>query len=113
MIVFVEALALTLVIELSVALLLKVRNKFDIVYIALINCVTNPLINVIYAGIIIFFKVPAGSFIRYIAVFILELFVWLSEGLFFKKMLEYKKLPGLLLSLILNLTSFLLGLIIL
>ena len=113
MLVFVEALALTLVIELTVALLLKVRNKYDIVYIALINCVTNPLINVIYAGIIIFFKIPEGHFIRYIAVFILELFVWLSEGLLFKKMLEYKKLPGLLLSLILNLTSFLLGLVIL
>ena len=113
MLVFVEALALTLIIELSVALLLKVRNKYDIIYIALINCVTNPLINIIYAGIIIFFKVPEGHIIRYIEVLILELAVWLSEVLFYKKMLEYKKLPGLLLSLILNLTSFLLGLIIL
>lgn len=113
MLVFVEALALTLIIELSVALLLKVRNKYDIIYIALINCVTNPLINVIYVGIIIFFKVPADSIIRYIAVFILELAVWLSEGLFFKKMLEYKKIHGLILSLILNATSFFLGLLIL
>ena len=113
MLIFFEALALTLVIELAVALLLKVRNKYDIIFIALINCVTNPLINAIYAGIIICFKVPEDSFIRYIAVIILELAVWLGEGLFFKKMLEYKKIPGLLLSLILNATSFLLGLIIL
>lgn len=113
MLVLVETLALTQVIELTVAFLLKIRNKYDIVYIALINCVTNPLINTIYAGIIIYFKVPEDSFIKYLTVFILELAVWFSEGLFFKKMLEYKKISGFILSLILNATSFLLGLLIL
>lgn len=111
--IFVEALALTLVIELTIALMLKVRNKYDILFIALINCVTNPLINVIYAGILLFFRIEAYSLISYVVVFVLEIVVWLTEALFFKKMLEYKRMPGMLLSLILNASSFFIGLIIL
>lgn len=111
--IFVEALALTLVIELTIALILKVRNKYDILFIALINCVTNPLINVIYAGILLLFRIEAYSLISYVVVFVLEIVVWLTEALFFKKMLEYKRMPGMLLSLILNASSFFIGLIIL
>ncbi|MCR5204209.1 MAG: hypothetical protein K6E47_04080 [Lachnospiraceae bacterium] len=111
--ILIEALALTLVIELTIALILKVRNKYDILFIALINCVTNPLINVIYTGILLFFRIEAYSLISYVVVFVLEIVVWLTEALFFKKMLEYKRMPGMLLSLILNASSFFIGLIIL
>ena len=111
--ILIEALALTLVIELTIALILKVRNKCDILFIALINCVTNPLINMIYAGILLFFRIEADSLISYVVVFVLEIVVWLTEALFFKKLLEYIRMPGMLLSLILNASSFFIGLIIL
>ncbi len=106
------ALALTVVIELAVALILRVRTKYDIIYVVLINCLTNPTVNVAYILLAKLLNISSKDIGNYILVAILEGIVWLVEGLLFKKLLEYKKLNPFLLSLILNVASFGLGLLI-
>ena len=105
-------LALTLVIEITLAVLLKVRSTFDIIFLILINCITNPTVNVIYGLIIWYTDIEAWSFAGWVVVLILEFLVWISEALMIKKLLEYKKIKPMLLSLILNVSSFLIGLVI-
>ena len=105
-------LALTLVIEITLAVLLKVRSTFDIIFLILINCITNPTVNVIYGLIIWYTDIEAGSFAGWVVVFILEFIVWITESVMIKKLLEYKRIKPMLLSFILNVSSFLIGLVI-
>ena len=98
----------TIIIELLVAFILKVRDKKDILNIILVNITTNPLlvttttyINIIY-----------GLKYRNILIYPFEILVVLVEGLVYKKYLKYKKINPYLLSFILNVSSYLIGLII-
>ena len=103
-------LLLTLIIELTAAFLLKVRDKYELLYIAIINGITNPLVNLIYVVIIYLFSLEPGSLYRYIVVFILETLVWFTEYRFFIKTLKNLKIPTAIFSLILNAASFVIGL---
>ena len=105
-------LALTLVIEITVAILLKVRSIYDIIFLILINCITNPTVNVIYGLVIGYTDIEAGSLTGWVIVLILEFLVWLTEAVMIKKLLEYRRITPMLLSLILNAASFLMGLVI-
>ena len=105
-------LALTLVIEITLAVLLRVRSTFDIIFLILINCITNPTVNVIYGLIIGCTDIEAWSFAGWVFLLILEFLVWIAEALMIKKLLEYKRIKPMLLSFILNATSFLIGLVI-
>ena len=100
------ALVSTVIIEVISALLLKVRSKWDIILIVLINCVTNPLANLIMT---IVYQLQLSDTIVYGSIFVIELMVVLSEGSFYKKVLDHKRIQPLILSLILNLLSFTLG----
>ena len=104
-------LALTLVIEITVAILLKVRSIYDIIFLILINCITNPTVNVIYGLVIGYTDIEAGSLTGWVIVLILEFLVWLTEAVMIKKLLEYRRIKPMLLSLILNAASFLMGLV--
>ena len=106
------ALILTIIIELAVALILRVRAKYDIIYVVLVNCLTNPTVIVAYILLAKLLAISSNDITNYILVALLEGIVWIVEGLLFKKLLEYKKINPFLLSLILNVASFGLGLVI-
>ena len=103
--IMIRCLVLTIIIELVLALILGVREKKDIINIILVNVITNPI--VVLTPIIIYLKF--NSSMGRISLYILEVLTVLVEGLIYKKVLEYKKINWILLSLILNATSFIIG----
>lgn len=103
-IVMARCLFFTILIELIVALILKVRDKKDILNIILVNTMTNPLL-VSLTVYITYNRI----FNRILSVIILELLVVLIEGFTYKKVLKYKKINPFILSLILNASSYFIG----
>lgn len=104
-------LLLTIVIELSLGLIIGVRKKSDIYDIIFINCVTNLVLN--YIINICSFFLYKNVMILYILVLILEILVVIIEYKFYKKNLNFKKINLLIFSIILNVSSFLIGLVLL
>ena len=98
-------LLFTIIVELLVAIILGVRNKKDIINIILVNIMTNPLVVTIPQVLLLFH----GMKWRNISLLLLELYAFIGEGLIYKKVLKYNKINGLILSLILNLSSYFLG----
>lgn len=103
-IVMARCLFFTILIELIVALILKVRDKKDILNIILVNTMTNPLL-VSLTVYITYNRI----FNRTLSVIVLELLVVLIEGFTYKKVLKYKKINPFILSLILNVSSYFIG----
>lgn len=103
-IVMARCLFFTILIELIVALILKVRDKKDILNIILVNTMTNPLL-VSLTVYITYNRI----FNRTLSVIVLELLVVLIEGFTYKKVLKYKKINPFILSLILNASSYFIG----
>ena len=101
----IRCLLLTIIIELIIALILGVRDKKDIINIILVNVITNPI--VVMSQTLLYIKF--GYNIEMIGIAILEVLVVLVEGLIYKKVLNYKKINPILLSLILNALSLLIG----
>ena len=56
-----------------------------------------------------YLNVTYGIMARNIVLFILEILTVITEGLIYKKYLEYKKINPILLAFILNLFSYLIG----
>ena len=103
-IVMARCLFFTILIELIVALILKVRDKKDIINIILVNTMTNPLL-VSLTVYITYNRI----FNRTLSVIVLKLLVVLIEGFTYKKVLKYKKINPFILSLILNASSYFIG----
>ena len=103
--IMVRCLLLTIIIELSVALILKVRNRKDLLNIVLVNITTNPLV----VSIPIFMVVKYNYRIGVISLIILEIFTVIIEGLMYLKILKDKRINPFILSLILNSSSYLIG----
>ena len=103
-----RSLIITLIIEISIALILKIKNKKDILNVILVNLFTNPLLNSIIIPINIFI----GILERNIVLIILEILIIFIEGFIYQKVLNYKKINAYLLSLILNFSSYFIGIII-
>lgn len=99
-------LLLTLAVELGAAAIVGVRGG-DLAVIALINCVTNPVVNLCYDGIWLW-QNGQGA-LPYVCLAVLEIGVVAVEALLFKKLLRCKKIKPLWLSLLLNGASFLTG----
>ena len=97
-------LFLTLILEEITALIVGVRKGFDLIVILFTNLLTNPI--VVYSGILLasFTKIP-----RPVYTIFLELAVFITEALIYKKLLFTKKPSPFLLSLILNCVSFFVG----
>lgn len=100
-----KCLIITIVIEIILSLILKVKTKKDILNIILVNIVTNPLV----VSIPVLINISLGILERHICLLILEVFTVLFEGFIYYKYLNYKKINPFLLSLILNLSSYLIG----
>ena len=97
------ARGLTLVLEEGFALLWGVRGRRDLGLVALVNCATNPLVNVLY-GLSRLWNWPAAP-----VVLPLEAAAVLAEGLCYRKMGDAVRYP-LLFSLCANAFSFCCGL---
>ena len=103
-----RSLLCTIIIETIVAFLIGIRNKKDIILIILVNIFTNLLVNATSFG----FNYFIGISYRNIVLIIMELFAFLSEAIIYKKYLEHKKINPFVLSLVLNLISYTIGVLI-
>ena len=92
-------LSLTIIIELGIALLLGIKEKKDILNLIVINMMV-----VVY--------LTSNNVIIYFLFFLFEIMVIDLEYRFYKKKLVFKKISLLLLSIMLNISSLILGLII-
>ena len=102
-----RALILTIFIETLVAFIIGLRKK-DLLNVMLVNIMTNPVVFIIP----LYVNLRYGLIPRHITLFIMEMGALFSEGYVYSKYLNYKKMNPYLLSLILNLSSYLLGLVI-
>lgn len=106
-IVMLISLLCTLTIELGIAYIFKYRGK-DLINVLLVNILTNPLLNSIIVAINYYY----GLKTRNISLIILEIMVVLIEGFIYQKYLDRRRINGYLLSLLLNVSSYLIGLLI-
>ena len=95
------SLVLTLIIELTISLVLGIRGK-DILRIIFINVLTNVPLNIIVNLLYMRFD---PNIIFYFVVPILEIFVFIIEGKYFKK-LDNSMINPYKLSILLNAFSY-------
>ena len=98
----------TIIKECLVSFILRVKSKKDYLNIILVNILTNPLV----VSISVLIQVTQGIKIKNISLIILEILAFITEGLIYHKYLDYKKINGFILSLILNISSYSIGLVI-
>ena len=103
-IIMVKCLILTILMEVILAFILGIR-KGDTLIVILVNIMTNPLV----VSIPIFIMMKYGMRYRFYALAILEIMAFASEGFVYSKVLDYKKINPYVVSLILNLGSYLIG----
>ena len=103
-----RCLILTIVMELTFAMILGIRNKKDILNVILVQVLTNPIVvTVPYLIYIEFGYIPYK-----VSIYVLEVMAVIVEGFVYSKTLEYKKINPYLFSFLLNLLSYSLGLVI-
>ena len=100
-------LSCTVIIECGIAFISGIRKAKDLLFVLLVNIMTNPLLVVLTVIVNLFF----GRLWYYISLAVLEIGAVAAEGLVYKFTIKHKLNPFLL-SLILNSASFFLGLII-
>lgn len=97
-----QCLVITIVAECTLATVFKFKIK-DLIIVLLVNVLTNPLLVSITFSVGIFY----GNVPRSITTLIMEILAVLCEGVIYKKVLIERKINPYLLSLILNLSSYL------
>ena len=103
-----QYLLLTIVVEVLVAFLLGIRGKKNMVYVVLVNIITNPILN----ASIVYLEYQYGRDVRNLSLAIFEVVAFLVEGWIYFRCLDYKKKNGFFVSFILNVSSYLMGTII-
>lgn len=98
------SLAFTIFIEVVISILCGINNKNDILYIILINILTNPSTEMINLLI-------KDSSFHYPIIIIVEIIIIIIEYLFYKKVLKNKNINLLYLSIINNICSYAVGII--
>ena len=98
-------LGLTIIIEVLFAFIFKVRKLKDFINIILANILTNPFV----VTIPIYVNFKFGEVSYYIILIILEILVVIIEGKLYKDYLDYKRINPYILSLILNILSYISG----
>ncbi len=96
------SLAFTILIELIISIFCGINKKFDLLYITLINILTNPcteLINLL---------IKDTSF-HYPVIFTIEFLIIIIEFLFYKKVLKSENVNFFHLSIITNICSYVIG----
>ena len=102
------SLTLTLIIEITMSIILGIKEKYDLIIVVLANCITNPVV-VFIANCVNRFNIQE---LYVIVVSLLEISAVLVEFIILKKYLKYNKKSPFIISLINNITSFSIGLII-
>lgn len=102
------SLFLTIIIELTVSFIIGIRDKDDIKVVILVNICTNPIVVYIANCLMLF----TNDFIYNIGVAILEILVVMVEFVLCKKYLKFDKVSPFAISLINNVISFSIGVII-
>ena len=102
------SLFLTIIIELTVSFIIGIRDKDDIKVVILVNICTNPIVVYIANCLMLF----TNHFIYNIGVAILEILVVIVEFRLYKQYLKFDKLSPFVISLMNNVVSFLIGIII-
>lgn len=102
------ALILTIIIELAVALAAGIRGRKNMECIALVNVITNPLFN--YLLICYFFITRTA--IRNEFILIAEMLIVIAEYHLLKNALRQTRSKVFILSLLMNCSSYIAGLII-
>lgn len=102
---FIRALILTEIIEAIAAFLLGYRGKRFYIVLMLINVLTNPLLNFILI-VLYYFHIES-----LIITPVLEVFVVIGEWKLFEYALGKQEKSYLFLSIIINLSSYLIGLL--
>ena len=105
--VMIISLTCTIIIEVLVAFILSYRGK-DLLNVVLVNILTNPLLNSSIVAINVYYGLQA----RNICLYIFEILVVIIEGYIYQKYLNNKKINGYILSLVLNIASYGIGLLI-
>jgi hypothetical protein len=100
-----EVLILTIVIEVVIAWLFGLRNKIALTTVALINVITNPLLNYLLALNVYFHLISRTQILTWI----LEIVVVLVEWQLLLYWVERKRLRMFMLSLAMNASSYLTG----
>ncbi len=103
------SLMLTVAAELAAAWLLKVRKPAELLFVVLANCITNPVVNACYYLLL---SRTEDVFIQVAALVFLEIAVVAAEYLYFKITLKGHGVNKLLLSVVLNASSFFAGIIV-
>ena len=101
------SLTLTIILELSMALILGIRGKNDIIVVILVNVCTNPVL-VFIANLLVIY---GNIFLYNIIVNIMEIMVVFIEYKILKDCLHDYKKSLLLLSAICNIFSYSMGFI--
>lgn len=108
----ITSLVLTVVIELSFAILFKVRGKEDIAIVILVNIVTNPIIVLIENLLWTINNYTLMMILSLSFWVILEIVVMCVEGFVYKKLKVKSQFGPYKLSIILNSISIAIGIII-
>lgn len=95
----------TIFIELILSILLKVRDRKDLLNVILVNILTNPIV-VSFSSLILY---KYGMADYKIGIVILEILAVITEGFTYKLTLKYKDINPFVLSLILNASSYGIG----
>ena len=104
------SLVITLIVELSLALLLKVNRGLDFLVILLVNVLTNPAVN--YFSYWLYYIFNGYGVCVILLIIIMELIVVLIEFFFYKVLLSYNRIGKMKLSILLNGASFLAGVLV-
>ena len=104
LLIFGICLLLTIILEELSALMIGIRKGFDLTVILFVNVLTNPL--VVFTGLMMaeYTNVPRAVYIT-----LLEIAVFITEALIYKKLLYAKKHSPFIVSLVLNCVSFFIG----
>lgn len=107
-VIMIMCLIVTIFTEVLIASILKTKNKKDFLNIMLVNTLTNPLV----VTIPFYLNIKYGIMYRNIVLYIMEILVVFVEGYIYQKYLTNKKINPYLFSLILNISSYIGGLIV-
>lgn len=99
-------LLITIVSETLFSLIIGIR-RLDLLFVLLVNILTNPLLNTILNYVDLMYS----NQIRLITFIVGEIFVFVIEGIIYSKCLDNKKINPYILSLILNVFSMTIGLL--
>jgi len=101
----VRCLVCTILIETIIAFIIGIREKKDLLNVVLVQVVTNPIV----VSVPILILMLYGYIPHKVVFYSLEVITVLVEGFIYYKVFNYKKINPFIVSIILNICSYLIG----